>query len=87
MADFLKGLIQLAAAGVKHREGVPQGVTNHARRAAELFRATGQTVGMGTDCLLGLRIRDLIKLAETVDRDGWLDRPLLLRDGLTDESN
>jgi predicted metal-dependent hydrolase len=85
-ADFLKGLIQLAAAGVKHREGVPQGVTNHARRAVELFRATDQALGMEGDSSLGLRIPDLIKLAETADRDGWRDGLLILRDGLTDES-
>src|SRR4051794_13003346 len=28
-ADFLKGLIHLAAAGVKHREGRPRGVQSH----------------------------------------------------------
>jgi hypothetical protein len=37
VADFLKGLIHLAAAGVKIREGVPEGVHSHARRADELF--------------------------------------------------
>lgn len=39
IADLLKGLIKLAAAGVKVREGRPSGVESHARRAAELFRA------------------------------------------------
>jgi hypothetical protein len=39
VADFLKGLIKLAAAGVKTLEGTPTGRTRHARRAAELFRA------------------------------------------------
>ena len=37
LARFLKGLIKLAAAGVKVREGVPSGVERHANRAAELF--------------------------------------------------
>lgn len=37
-ADFVKGLIKLAAAGVKAREGKPSGVQRHARRAAELFQ-------------------------------------------------
>lgn len=37
MADFLKGLIKLAAAGVKAREGNSAGVQRHARRAAELL--------------------------------------------------
>jgi hypothetical protein len=36
-ADLLKGLIKLAAAGVKVLEGIPTGVVSHARRAAELF--------------------------------------------------
>jgi hypothetical protein len=39
-ADFLKGLIKLAAAGVKAREGRPAGVQNHAARAEELFTLT-----------------------------------------------
>ena len=40
LADFLKGLIRLAAAGVKAREGNPTGVIRHARRAEELFSHT-----------------------------------------------
>jgi hypothetical protein len=36
-ADFLKGLIKLAAAGVKLREGRPAGLRRHADRARELF--------------------------------------------------
>ena len=36
-ADVLKGLIKLAAAGVKAREGKPEGIRRHARRAGELF--------------------------------------------------
>ena len=37
MADLLKGLIKLAAAGVKMREGVPKGVRTHAERAENIF--------------------------------------------------
>ena len=37
IADFLKGLIKLAAAGVKLREHNLVGVERHARRALELF--------------------------------------------------
>ena len=36
-ADFVKGLIKLAAAGVKAREGRAAGVRTHADRAAALF--------------------------------------------------
>jgi hypothetical protein len=38
-ADALKGLIKLAAAGIKVREGRESGVRTHARRAAECFAA------------------------------------------------
>ncbi len=38
-ADVLRGLIKLAAAGVKVREGREPGVRTHARRAAECFAA------------------------------------------------
>lgn len=38
LADFLKGLIKLAAAGVKSREGQRSGVERHARRALQLFQ-------------------------------------------------
>ena len=37
VADLLKGLIKLAAAGVKAREGNTDGVRRHARRAVELL--------------------------------------------------
>jgi uncharacterized protein len=37
LADFLKGLIKWAAAGVKVREGRPNGVTRHLERAGELL--------------------------------------------------
>ncbi|MGC3970647.1 MAG: DUF309 domain-containing protein [Pirellulales bacterium] len=48
-ADLLKGLIKLAAAGVKVLEGVPTGVASHARRAAELLdqAATGGITTIG----------------------------------------
>jgi hypothetical protein len=46
-ARFLKGLIKLAAAGVKVRQRMPQGVQHHAQRAAELFRQTAD--GAGTE--------------------------------------
>jgi uncharacterized protein len=43
VADFLKGLIHLAAAGVKAREGRLNGVERHAERAKVLFDKTGHT--------------------------------------------
>ncbi len=43
LADFLKALIRLAAAGVKAREDNRDGVMKHARRTAELFTQTGHS--------------------------------------------
>lgn len=54
-ADFLRGLIKLAAAGVKLREQRCEGVRRHAARAAELFSsihgATGSSHFAGLDLL------------------------------------
>jgi hypothetical protein len=61
-ADFLKGLIKLAAAGVKVREGRPRGVVSHARAAAELFRRGGAPDGR----CLGLALGDLARFADAV---------------------
>ena len=44
LADFLKGLIKLAAAGVKLREHNLVGVERHARRALELFEEVQRRV-------------------------------------------
>lgn len=41
VADRLKGLIRLAAAGVKVRQRQPDGVASHAAGAAALFRRAG----------------------------------------------
>ncbi len=55
-ADVLRGLIKLAAAGVKVRERQPHGIITHARRAAELFERVQRESGD----ILGL---DLLRLA------------------------
>jgi hypothetical protein len=62
VADCVKALIKLAAAGVKVREGTPAGVQSHARRAAELFREVAQTTGKPR--FLGLDLNALAILAE-----------------------
>lgn len=67
LADFFKGLIKLAAAGVKAREGRPDGVVRHARRAGELFSAcldklTNQpeaATKFKADSIMGLSLREL----------------------------
>jgi predicted metal-dependent hydrolase len=53
-ADFLKGLIKLAAAGVKAREGRAEGVRRHAARAAELFANVKAVGNQANFCGLGL---------------------------------
>src|SRR5437762_3058706 len=59
-AEFLKGLIKLAAAGVKAREGRAAGVRRHAQRAEELFRGVAATAD--TDWF-GLRLEKLLEAA------------------------
>ncbi len=78
VADFLKGLIKLAAAGVKHREGKPQGVASHSCRAAELWREAARSLGMAGDRFLGFRCDVLIALAEAICRSGWPEPPPVL---------
>jgi len=60
-ADFLKGLIKLAAAGVKAREGRAAGVRQHAERAGELFRSV-QANG-GREAMFGLSLTNLMDAA------------------------
>jgi predicted metal-dependent hydrolase len=64
-ADFLKGLIKLAAAGVKVREGVPRGVADHAAGAANIFREVARHHG-GETPYLGLRPAELIDFTHQV---------------------
>jgi hypothetical protein len=69
-ADVLKGLIKLAAAGVKVRERQPHGIATHARRAAALFEAVRSG---DTPRLLGLDLAALqlqaADIAETAPVD------------------
>ena len=66
-ADFLKGLIKLAAAGVKVREGRPIGVQRHAARARELFQlVSDDMIGGLTAQLGGLDLSALCDAAEKI---------------------
>ena len=66
-ADFLKGLIKLAAAGVKVREGRPIGVQRHASRARELFQLVSENLIDGvTGHLGGLDLSALCHAAEKI---------------------
>lgn len=68
LADLLKGLIKLAAAGVKIRQGQPRGVADHAAGAAELFRDLARQLGGAEAVYLGLRLSDLLAFAEQVEQ-------------------
>jgi hypothetical protein len=64
VADFLKGLIKLAAAGVKAREGRLAGLHRHAERARELFALVQSHLSAGDTHFLGLNVAELIAVAE-----------------------
>jgi hypothetical protein len=68
-ADFLKGLIKLAAAGVKVREGNRRGVRSHAANAAALFHRTAERLGRNGARYLGLCLDELITFADSIDSD------------------
>jgi uncharacterized protein len=76
-ADFLKGLIKLAAAGVKVREGRAAGVRRHGKRAAELFRAaSGQALQPDRAAMyLGLNVSELIRFADALAGELPLPEP------------
>ena len=68
LADFLKGLIKLAAAGVKVRQGQPRGVAGHAAGAANHFRDIARQLGGEETVYLGLCLRDLLAFAEQIEQ-------------------
>jgi hypothetical protein len=63
--DFLKGLIKLAATGVKARVGNVGGVSRHAQRAAELFALVAASRG-DADLFGGLSLAWLRERAKEV---------------------
>ncbi|HEY2148520.1 MAG TPA: hypothetical protein VGH32_11320, partial [Pirellulales bacterium] len=74
VADFIKGLIKLAAAGVKAREGRLDGVRSHARRAAELFSRVQDQLGPEPTLYFGLSLPRLIEWANDVARHPPMSR-------------
>lgn len=73
---FLQGLIKLAAAGVKVRQGMPQGVKNHARRATQLFQQVANELGGNNRRYLGLSLGDLVRFAGEAARTSIPDTPV-----------
>jgi hypothetical protein len=67
---LLQGLIGLAAAGVKAREGNARGVVHHAYRAREIFQALTD----GPPVLLGFSIVALVELAQEIAKKPRLRR-------------
>ena len=73
IADFLKGLIKLAAAGVKAREGQVVGVQRHARRACELFLAVRALLPAEQNSHCGLMLNELVFNARSLAEQPILD--------------
>jgi hypothetical protein len=67
VADFCKALIKFAAAGVKAREGRPEGVKRHALRATQLIESVAAQAG--TQRFMGLSLADLLTCAEKLIDD------------------
>jgi uncharacterized protein len=65
IADLLKGLIHLAAAGVKLREDRPTGVVSHLQKASALFEKTAAAAG---DRSLGLSLSELLQTTREAAR-------------------
>lgn len=93
MGDFLKGLIKLAAACVKAREGSAAGAARHARRCVELLRGVAQAEsGEGPEpregdyydrWYAGLDLRQVGKSAEAIAAQrGDQPRPLEVYDAV-----
>ncbi len=66
MGSFFKGLIALAAAGLKVRVGNPRGVTGHARRAVDLFEEAALEIGSDSARYMGLDLHTLWRWAGDV---------------------
>lgn len=69
IADLLKGLIKLAAAGVKVRQGQPHGIATHAARAGACFASARRVAGRN---LLGLDLDRLEGISSEI-----ADNPLM----------
>jgi uncharacterized protein len=67
LSGFLKGLIRLAAAGVKIREGNLRGVASHTAAAADRFAQTAAVSG-ADGRYLGLALADLLTMARSASQ-------------------
>lgn len=67
VAQFLQGLIKLAAAAVKSRERIAKGVQSHARRARDLFQQVAKE--NTSRSFMGLILDELIQFADSLEKD------------------
>lgn len=72
VAEFLKGLIKLTAAGVKARQGMPAGVEKHSEKALEHFERASE--GLEGDRFAGFTFRELEDFARHVREhsESWI---------------
>lgn len=81
-ADLIKGLIKLAAAGVKAREGSTEGIRRHLQRAAELLEQVADAIDPGKWLLgveplaVAVRARDLAVQGEEMVKTS--DEPVVV---------
>ena len=73
LADFLKSLIKLAAAGVKAREGQITGVERHARRASDLLRSMIADRSQPGSNYCGLNLDELALAAQSLAEQPIVD--------------
>ena len=69
IADFCKALIKFAAAGVKAREGRPEGVQRHARRAKQLLQSVAAECDRENQRFMGLSLNALATYADELIRN------------------
>ncbi len=79
VADFLRGLIKLTAAGVKVRANNNRGIKRHGEKGAEIFRNLQNK--HDREFFAGLRLEELIHFAEDIsehasDFEGHPDQPV-----------
>ena len=66
IATFLKGLIKLAAAGVKNRERKPKGVQKHCQRAVECFMEVVELTTIRDENFLGFSLDTLTNTSQQI---------------------
>jgi hypothetical protein len=70
--DLLRGLIHLAGAGFATRRGKPSGRVRHARLAGRLFDRVVERLPPDATAHLGLKLGELVMLAERIARGAAL---------------